>query len=142
MIQKAEYEKLSRMLKAFVEAKKKFDPKRAKGMGGYTPREHAIISLIAGTRKPTNHELAKMEDYEWHKDPPRKYFAYYDKGMKSITGWMGNVLGKITWMGKPYRVGNYSRKVALLAQGSNGVFYKGLAELDSGTYVRLTRAGK
>lgn len=138
MISRERYLKLRDQINRYEAARKKYDPKRFQRGGGYTPKETAIISAMAGTRRTTNDETAQVEDYEWRMFPPSRYFAYYDPGMTKITGFMGGTLGRIVRKGPVTRAfGGKRQNITVL--GTNNVLYAGVCNLTGGTYCRLKR---
>jgi hypothetical protein len=138
MISRETYLKLRDMIRRFEAARKKFDPKRYQRGGGYSKKEWAIISAMAGTRGTTYAETVQIEDYEWRMFPPSRYFAYYSRDMKKITGWAGNTLGRIIYKGPETRTFG-GRRCNITVLGTNNVLYSGVCNLSGGTYCRLKR---
>jgi len=129
----------------FERAREKFDPKRFKRGGGYTPEDYATIARMAGLKKPpSNRAKGKAELYGFMERPPEKLFAYYKGDARvgdAITNWPGDVLGIITRRGKESRpLGG--RVVSVVMRGKNGVYYAGRCNLSSGTYCTLKRLAK
>lgn len=88
----------------------------------------------------TNEERSLIEVYDWYDNIPDAYFAYWQDNCRygaKITNFMGEVLGRVIKRGTPYRMGQFSKKVRVLVCGTNGAVYKGTAELDDGTYIRM-----
>jgi len=138
MISRDTYLRYREMSRRYEAARKKYDPKRYQRGGGYTRQEVAIISAMAGTRDATNEEKSRIEDFEWRMFPPARYFAYYDRGMTKITGFMGNLLGRIVYKGSVTRAfGGKRQNVTVM--GTNNVMYSGVCNLTGGTYCRLKR---
>jgi len=129
----------------FERAREKFDPKRFKRGGGYTPEDYATISRMAGLKKPpSNRAKGKAELYGFLTRPPEKLFAYYKGDARvgdAITNWLGDVLGIITRRGKETRPMG-GRAVSIVMRGKNGVHYAGRCNLSSGTYCTLKRLAK
>jgi hypothetical protein len=139
MISRDTYLKLREITRRYNAARKQFDPKRWERGGGYDARDQRAIAAIAGTRDTTNEEKAQIEEYEWRMFPPSRYFAYYDKDLTKITGFMGNVLGRIVWKGKTYRDTFGGQRMNIVVRGTNNVMYAGFCNMSSGTYCRLKR---
>ena len=138
MISRDTYLKLRAMTARYEAARKKFDPKRYERGGGYDAKDRTIISAMAGTRDTTNEEKAQIEDFEWRVFPPSRYFGYYDKAMTKITGFMGNLLGRIVYKGPVTRAFSGKRQ-NVTVRGTNNVMYSGICNLTGGTYCRLKR---
>ena len=138
MISRDTYLKLRAMTARYEAARKKYDPKGYERGRGYSPKEQVIISAMAGTRDTTNDEKAQIEDYEWRVFPPSRYFGYYDKAMTKITGFMGNLLGRIVYKGPVTRAFSGKRQ-NVTVRGTNNVMYSGICNLTGGTYCRLKR---
>ena len=138
MISRERYLKLREMTRRYEAARKKFDPKRYQRGGGYDVKDRTIISAMAGHRDTTNEEKSQIEDFEWRMYPPSRYFAYYDSAMTKITGFMGNVLGRIIWKGSVTRAFGGKRQNITIV-GTNNVMYAGVCNLTGGTYCRLKR---
>lgn len=138
MISRERYLKLREMTRRYEAARKKYDPKRYQRGGGYDRREVVVISAMAGTRDAINEEKALIEDYEWRMFPPSRYFGYYDSAMTKITGFMGNVLGRIIRKGPVTKAWGGKRQ-NVTVRGTNNVLYSGVCNLTGGTYCRLKR---
>lgn len=121
---------------AYERAREKFDPKRFKRGGSYSPDELHQIEYMAGGEKPTNAELSKLEVYEFMTKPPQRLHAYYNDALTEVHTFMGERLGRIIWRGKERRpMGGLSQSVRVL--GDNGKLYVGTCNLSSGTYCTL-----
>jgi len=138
MISRERYLKLREMTRRYEAARKKFDPKRYQRGGGYDVKDRTIISAMAGHRDTTNEEKSQIEDFEWRMYPPSRAFGYYDAAMTKITGFMGNVLGRIIWKGSVTRAFGGKRQNITIV-GTNNVMYAGVCNLTGGTYCRLKR---
>lgn len=138
MISRDTYRKLKAMNDRFEAARKKFDPKRYERGGSYSPKDNATIAAMAGTRGTTNEEKAQIEDFEWRMFPPSRYFGYYDTAMTKITGFMGNLLGRIVYKGPVVKAWGGKRQ-NVTVRGTNNVMYSGTCNLTGGTYCRLKR---
>lgn len=107
-----------------------------------------------------NQQRSDIEIYEWHRDKPAKYFAYYrfdqveaqgfslapgavnrpfvDLPCGLITNFMGVELGRFT-LGTKWHDNFGGRRFSFRMEGTNGCTYSGFGVLDSGTYVRMRR---
>lgn len=138
MISRERYLKLREQTRRYEAARKKYDPKRYQRGGGYTPKERVLISVLSGVRDTTNEEKSLIEDYEWRMFPPSRYFAYYDSAMTKITGFMGNLIGRIVYKGTVQKVWGGKRQNVTI-RGTNNVMYSGVCNLTGGTYCRMKR---
>lgn len=136
-ISRDRYDEIVRRERAYEAAREQFDPKRFKRGGGYAPEEIAQIERLAGAPAPTNEERGLADQYRWLVDVPENAFLYYDKDMTHVTGWMGDVRGRIFWRGAVQRKLGGGRSQAIRVEGTNGTTYHGVANLTGGTYVRL-----
>ena len=86
----------------------------------------------------TNAQRSAVEVYDFVNDPPQKYFAYVSKETMTVRTWIGDSLGRITWLGKSYSClfGDTRRAINIL--GVNGLTYHGVYYESSGDYCRLT----
>lgn len=122
--------------RAYEAARERFDPKRFKRGGGYTPEDVEQISHLAGAPAPSNEERALADQYDWIVNVPEKAFLYYDMDNSLVTGFMGDVRGRIVWKGVVQRrMGGKTQ--AIQVDGTNGARYHGIANLTGGNYVRL-----
>lgn len=87
---------LRHKIDAFRAARERFDPKRFKRGGGYTPEEYAAIAKLAGIdRNATNDETAQVELYEFATatELPQAIGGYVSSGDGvTMTGWTGVAL--------------------------------------------------
>lgn len=123
--------------RAYEQAREKFDPKRFKRGGGYTPADVSAIEKAAGGKGLTNEERSQLEVHRFVTDPPDKYFAYFDKALTQVRTWMGDKLGDITSRGREYRSPMGDRRVNVTVQGINGRTYTGTCFVSAGDYCRL-----
>ncbi len=124
----------------FEKARETHDPKRYKRGGGYTPEEYKAIATRAGiSRAPSNRAREALAVHEFMRDKPEHVFAYYSDDMRTVQLWSKkSTIGDISWRGAVQR--RMGGKVqAIRVRGYNGVMYGGIANLSSGTYVRLRR---
>lgn len=107
----------------------------------FAKRGGAVPVDPAAPARPTNEELSELELFEFVRDRPDRYFAYYDDDMKQVTTWMGQKLGDIIYKGPVYRTGWWpgARKQRVRVRAVTGDTYAGPCELDAGTYCRLRR---
>lgn len=138
---------------AYERAREKFDPKRFKRGGGYSPADVAAIEAMAGVAHPSNAELGRLELYEFMTNPPDKYFLYVkqDKNPRPIgstlpdgiaTTWTGDKLGTI-FFGKAYRTrspfGGVVERIPVRVHAVNGFQYAGTYYASTGNYARVKR---
>jgi hypothetical protein len=98
----------------------------------YSFTQAEIQSL--GVPSPSNTERSAVEEWEFRRDAPARYFAYVSSDGQSITTWTGQVLGRVLSMGD-------GRKVrSLEVQAINGCRYVGTYHCGDGDYCRLRRA--
>lgn len=119
--------------------------KRRSGRGGwvsYDPKDPKLPPSVR--RQPTNEERSELEMFEFMRNRPDRYFAYYDKDMSKVTTWMGQKLGDIIWRGQVYKTGWWpgARKQRVRVRAVTGDTYAGPCELDAGNYCRLRKVGR
>jgi len=95
----------------------------------------------------TNEEYGAVEVYEWHNDPPDKYFAYVKVGCvyvdgvgtyeATVTTWMGDTIGH-AGLGCKYRSNFGDIRVPISVTGTNDKHYYGTYYKSAGDYCRLT----
>jgi len=138
VIDQQTYDSIMARERAYEVARERFDPRRYKRGGGYSPTDVDEIERMAGARAPSNEERGAAELYAWVHDPPDKYLAYYNDAMTEIHTWMGDVIGRIVSRGTPTRrMGGTTQSVRVV--GTNGVRYHGVCNKTGGTYCRLRR---
>lgn len=89
----------------------------------------------------TNEEKSAVEVHEWVANPPDRYFAYVSETDRTITTWMGDLLGSITYW-SAYTCPGFgwkSERVAIRVRGTNGVNYYGTYYKSAGQYARIRR---
>lgn len=87
-----------------------------------------------------NENTSKIEVYEFVKNPPHKYFTYVNYnlfGKKWITTFMGDKLGRICYLGTPYKDNFGGTRQSIKVFGINGVKYYGTYYKSSGDYCHL-----
>src|SRR4029077_18868095 len=99
----------------------------------------------------TNEHRSADEVAAFMSDQPGPYFAYWNvrgrwakPGVEPelirgdlITTWMGDDLGRIVWVGRPFYSSFSDRRQNFRALGVNGATYSGTAYLTAGDYVRM-----
>ena len=116
--------------------------KHRSGRGGgisYDPKDPGLPPSVR--RQPTNEERSELEVFDFLRDRPDRYFAYYDSGMTKVTTWTGQKIGDIVRKGTVYRTGRGTgaRKQRVRVRAITGDQYAGPCELDAGTYCRLRK---
>ncbi len=119
--------------------------KNRSGRGGwvsYDPKDPKLPPSVH--RQPTNDERSELEMFEFTRNRPDRYFAYYDQTMSKVTTFTGQKLGDITWKGQIYKTGwgQGARKQRVRVRAITGDTYAGPCELDAGTYCRLRKVGR
>lgn len=141
MISELQAQDILSRYKAYEGARERFDPRRYKRGGGYTPADKDAIERMAGVRQPSNDELGELEFYNFMTKAPDAIFAYYKHDARvgeEISNFPGKVLGAIVWRGQETRpLGG--RMVSIRMRGVNGFMYAGKCNLSSGTYCRLRK---
>lgn len=112
---------------------------RQHGQLSYDPKDPALPDFVRD--QPTNEERSALEVFEFLRDRPEKYFAYYTDDLTAVTTWMGDKLGDIVYRGPAYKVGFWPgatmRRVRVVA--ITGDRYAGVCNISGGTYCRLKR---
>lgn len=143
MLTKQQYRALRSKLDRYNAAWNAFDPKRSARGGGYSPAEQkAIVKLAKLRREPTNAERSAVEVYEFKATPPDTYFLYVDEKTSTVTTWVGDVLGSVTF-GREYKCGAFggwpSKRQPVRVHAINGHTYYGTYYKSSGNYARVRR---
>lgn len=103
------------------------------GRSGYHPEQ------VPENIRISNEERSAIEVYEFHTDPPIRYFAYVNVERKIITTWTGDQLGQIAYFGPRFSLfgnkWNYARRIRVV--GDNGLIYHGTYYESAGDYCRL-----
>jgi len=140
MISAARHRMLRSREDAYERAREKFDPKRFRRGGGYTPLDVRDILKIAGLkRSPTNRERSQIEVYEFLTKKPERVFVYADKDLTAVKTWMGDKLGAIVRKSSPYRSLMGDTRVNIRVLGGSGAIYSGTCYVSAGDYCRLKR---
>lgn len=129
---------IRRRAAAYERAMKEFDSKKFKRGGGWTAEEIREIERRAGTKWPSNRAFGKLEKFDFLNHPPERLFAYYDRDLRCVTTWMGDVLGTIVHRGRESRPFG-GRVVPIRVRAINGYMYSGRCNLSGGDYCRLRR---
>ena len=109
------------------------------GWVSYDPKDPKLPPSVR--RQPTNEERSELELFEFMRDRPDRYFAYYNNAMTEIGTFTGQKLGNIIQKGTIYRTGwgPGARKQRVRVRAITGDTYAGPCELDAGTYCRLRK---
>lgn len=108
--------------------------------GRLFPKKNSFTSemlLQLPQPNPTNAERSAIEVYEFIENPPKKYLVYVDVEKKVVTTWVGDVLGRVTWMGSRYKSSFGDKRVNFGFRGINGYDYYGTHYCSSGDYARV-----
>lgn len=106
------------------------------GVSSATPEQQTRINEEGG--EFGNELRAELETLDFLTDKPEKVFAYPSEDLKRITGFMGNTLAHVFWVGRKFRSNMGDERQAFCAKGINGVNYYGTIY---GTYARLRARG-
>ena len=107
------------------------------------------IDAIAGTRRPTNEELSKLEVFQFALSPPDHLFGYYDREPSAIDQsprsapnmirtFASDPLGRVVEVGG-MRNARGTRLRHVMVKAINGWYYRGWCNLTTGTYCRLKK---
>ncbi len=99
---------------------------RALGRNHHTPEE------VPADCRITNEERSSIEVYRFVNDPPTRYTAYVDEKAGTVTTWLGDKLGTVTF-GRAWRDNFGGTRVPVWVRGINGRAYHG-------TYFKSTGA--
>jgi hypothetical protein len=88
---------------------------------------------------PTNDELSALEVFEFCRDKPDNYFLYISKNQLFATTWVGEKLGTVVQMGKPWSDNFGGTRVHIRISAINGAVYSGTYYKSSGDYARVKR---
>lgn len=106
------------------------------------PMTDEIIDRIderAGTSRPTNAELSRLEVWRFLRFQPREAFGYVDRG-GVIRTFANDLLATIVTRGatvRPYGRGARIQHVSVAA--INGYYYSGTCAVENGNYCKLRR---
>lgn len=96
------------------------------------------IAIDCPTTDEANMARSLVEVADWCREPPTRYFAYVDEGSRTITTWMGHVLGHVTF-GLVWRDSFGSKRQSIRVRGTNGANYSGTYYMSSGNYCRIRK---
>lgn len=99
------------------------------------PKE--IYKTFPFADKVDNDLKAKIEEYEFVKFPPEKYFLYVDFEKKIVTTFTGVKLGHIVWANRPYYSNFGDKRIGIDVYGINGKKYHGTYYVGAGDYARI-----
>lgn len=109
----------------------KFSPRKRNGSRSITPDEQAQISAVA----PFTNELrAELETLLFLSTPAGNEFVYPSSDLRSLTGFMGNVLAHVTSLGCAFKSNMGDTRRTVRATGIDGARYVGTIY---GTYCRI-----
>jgi len=140
---------IERSYQAIEKAREAHDPKRFKRGGSYSVEEQRAIARAAGLKKaPSNVALGRLELHRFTTERPAHLFAYYKgdspKSGEAITNFTGEKLGHVVSTGSIYKTGSgypRTRMLPVRVRAITGDVYSGVANLDTGTYVKLKKVG-
>jgi hypothetical protein len=140
---------IERSYQAIEKAREAHDPKRFKRGGGYSVEEQRAIARAAGLKKaPSNVALGRLELHRFTTERPSHLFAYYKGGSpksgEAITNFTGEKLGHVVSTGSIYHAGSgypRTRMLPVRVRAITGDVYAGVANLDTGSYVKLKKVG-
>lgn len=99
---------------------------------------HAADAEAAG-HHVTNDMRSAVEVYEFHADPPERYFLYINVTAKLATTWTGERLGRVEF-GREYRDNFGGTRVPITMRADNGRLYYGTYFKSAGDYARVRLA--
>ena len=73
---------------------------------------------------PTNEERGAVELFDWHANPPDRYFCYPSDDLSRATTWMGGTLGTLH-VGSEWRSNMGDKRRHVRVFGTNGKIYAG-----------------
>jgi len=105
-------------------------------VNSYYPEQ---LAKELGIALPTNDELSALEVYEFHTNPPERYFIYIDAEQARATTWTGENLGRVSF-GNEYRSNMGDKRVNITIVAVNGRVYHGTYYKGAGDYARVKMA--
>ena len=87
----------------------------------------------------SNEDRSRLEAAQFQNNKDDRYFVYVSLKDWTVTTWMGEQLGVITWLGQAYKgnLGDIRQQVNIHA--INGERYYGVYYRSSGDYARIYR---
>lgn len=134
MITADEHKRLRDRIDRYESARQTHFPKQC----CFTPEDIARVVSVAGVdRAPTNEERSAVEVFEFHSDPPQRYFLYINQEKRIATTWTGDKLGDVSF-GRAWRDNFGGERVPISVRAINGRSYHGTYYRSSGDYARIT----
>ena len=99
------------------------------------------VSEIPCMLRVKNEDRSAVEVWEWlHLDPPSNYFCYLSEKDRTITTFMGDILGTVA-IGETWRDNFGSTRVSIKVKATNGSLYSGTYYKSAGSYcgIRLVK---